>query len=72
MKFDIEFCVKWNYQPEFDRVSKLIKELYPKALIIGNENQPRTGAFEVKLDNRLIFSKLKMKCFPSKEEIFKW
>ncbi|MAJ45267.1 MAG: hypothetical protein CMF96_11075 [Candidatus Marinimicrobia bacterium] len=53
-------------------MSKLIKELYPKALIIGNENQPRTGAFEVKLDNRLIFSKLKIKCFPSKEEIFKW
>ena len=27
MKIHIEFCVKWNYGPEFDRVSKQIYKI---------------------------------------------
>ena len=38
MNIHIEFCVKWNYGPEFDRVSKEIKEIFPHAIIKGNKN----------------------------------
>ena len=72
MRFDIEFCEKWNYYPEFDRVSKLIKEVHPNAKVVGNDKPPRAGSFEVKLENKLIFSKFEKNCFPEKEEIFKW
>tara|TARA_B110000438_G_C15450295_1_gene494342 strand:+ start:143 stop:286 length:144 start_codon:yes stop_codon:yes gene_type:complete len=40
--------------------------------IIGNESNPRTGSFEVLLNNKLVFSKLKNNNFPSKEDIISW
>lgn len=72
MKFYIEFCEKWNYHPEFDRVSKLIKIKYPHASVIGNKNIPRSGSFEVLLENKLLFSKFKENRFPTKDEISQW
>ena len=71
MKIHIEFCVKWNYGPEFDRVSKKIKELHPNASITGNETNPRTGSFEITIDGKLVYSKFKTDAFPSKNEIEK-
>tara|TARA_B100001029_G_C15049555_1_gene449680 strand:- start:339 stop:500 length:162 start_codon:yes stop_codon:yes gene_type:complete len=53
-------------------VSKLINGVYPNALVIGNQKQPREGSFEIKLENRLIFSKFEKNRFPTKEEISKW
>ena len=53
----IEFCVQWNYEPEFERVSNLIYSLVPDANISSNENGHRTGAFEVTINNSLVFSK---------------
>ena len=38
MNIHIEFCEKWNYHPDFDRVSKLIKKIAPTAKIEGNTN----------------------------------
>ena len=70
--FEIEFCEKWNYQPEFDRVSKQIKMNHSDVKIIGNSSPPRTGAFEVKFNNELIFSKFQKNRFPTKDEISKW
>ena len=72
MKILIEFCIKWNYGPEFDRLSKEIHKINPSAKIIGNEGPPRTGAFEVVLDNNLIYSKFKTGAFPTIEEIKEW
>ncbi len=75
MKIHIEFCVKWNYGPEFDRVSKEIKELQPDANIEGNKNNPRTGSFEIIIDGKLVYSKLETHAFPSKteiQELMKW
>ena len=53
-------------------MSKLIKEVHPNAVVVGNINPPRTGSFEVKINNKVIFSKFERNCFPTKEEIFKW
>ena len=69
MKIHIEFCVRWNYGPEFDRVSNNIKELYPKAIIEGNKDEPRSGAFEITLNVNLIYSKFSTNLFPSKEKL---
>ena len=70
----IEYCEKWNYKPEFDRVSKIIIDLNSNVNvnIEGNKNLPRTGSFEVTIDDKLVFSKFKSDSFPSKEEIFSW
>ena len=53
-------------------MSKLIKIKYPHASVIGNKNIPRSGSFEVLLENKLLFSKFKENRFPRKDEIFQW
>jgi len=50
-------------------VSKDIKEIFPHAIINGNKNEPRTGAFEITVNNKLIYSKLQTNNFPTKDEI---
>ena len=72
MNIHIEFCIKWNYGPEFDRVSKIIKEINPQANISGNDSAPRSGAFEVKINEEIVFSKFSTGNFPSKELINGW
>ena len=72
MEIHIEFCIKWNYGPEFDRVSKEIKKINSSVIIKGNENPPRSGSFEVTINGKLIYSKFKSKNFPNKEQIKNW
>ena len=68
----IEYCEKWNYEPEFDRVSKIILSIDDSVNIIGNSKPPRTGSFEVLINNKLVFSKLDSNLFPNSEEIYSW
>ena len=72
MYIHIEFCEKWNYHPDFDRVSKLIKKIAPDAKIEGNAHPPRSGAFEVSIDNKLVYSKFKTGGFPQEPDIKSW
>ena len=60
------------YYPEFERVSNIIKNLNPDAQISSNETPPRSGAFEVKIDDELIFSKFQLERFPQESEIKDW
>jgi selT/selW/selH-like putative selenoprotein len=53
-------------------VSKLIKLKYKDVKIIGNVDPPRSGAFEITLNNELIFSKFELNRFPTENEISKW
>ena len=69
MKVHIEFCVKWNYGPEFDRVSKIIIKYNPKAIIKGNDINPRSGAFEITLNEKLVYSKFETDSFPNEEQL---
>ena len=69
MIIHIEFCIKWNYGPEFDRVSKDIKELFPNSEIVGNKNEPRSGSFEITLNGKLVYSRFETNAFPSKIEL---
>ena len=72
MKLHIEYCEKWNYGPEFDRVSKIIKSVDSSIIIKGNESPPRSGAFEVALNNNIVYSKFETGKFPNKKEINSW
>ena len=72
MIFEIEYCEKWNYHPEFDRVSKIILEIYPNANIYGNIKPPRSGSFEVTLNKKIVFSKFKTGNFPNSKDIKSW
>ncbi len=69
MNIHIEYCEKWNYGPEFDRVSKIIKKYAPEFQIKGNEQSPRSGAFEITIDNKLVYSKFETNKFPTEDEI---
>ena len=72
MKIHIEFCERWNYHPEFDRVSKIITQINPDIIIDGNRSTPRTGSFEVELNGEIVFSKFQSGEFPTKSEIESW
>ena len=72
MYIHIEFCEKWNYHPDFDRVSKTIKKIIPDARVQGNSKPPRSGAFEVTIDDKLVYSKFETGGFPQKSDIKNW
>ena len=72
MNIHIEFCVKWNYEPEFERVSNLIYSLNENVNISSNKDGHRIGSFEVTINNSIVFSKLDTNRFPSDNEIKSW
>jgi selT/selW/selH-like putative selenoprotein len=53
-------------------VSKLIKTIVPQAKIEGNSKPPRSGAFEVSLNDELVYSKFETGEFPQESEINSW
>ena len=48
------------------------RKIEANSTIIGNPIPPRSGAFEVKINNILVFSKLSKNQFPTKNEIISW
>ena len=53
-------------------MSKLIKTIVPQAKIEGNSTPPRSGAFEVCLNDELVYSKFKTGEFPQEADIKNW
>jgi len=53
-------------------VSKQIIKFMPNAYIEGNNTPPRSGAFEVTIDDRVVYSKLQTGEFPNKKDISNW
>jgi len=53
-------------------VSKEIKKNKPNAIINGNLTPPRSGAFEVTINDKLVFSKFETGNFPKTKDIMKW
>ncbi len=67
MKISIEYCGTCNYRPIAASLGMTIEkvlELKPE-LVHSRE----MGAFEVKVDDELVFSKKETKVFPNHEEI---
>ncbi len=72
MNIHIEYCVRWNYKPEFERVSNLIYSLNENVNISSNKDGHRIGSFEVTINSSIVFSKLDTNRFPSDNEIKSW
>ena len=68
MKIQIKYCVVWNYLPRATSLAAALKKRYviEPILIPGDR-----GAFDILINERLIFSKKNVGRFPdSDEEIF--
>ncbi len=50
-------------------MSKIIKKNISDCTIIGNKYAPRSGAFEVEIDGKLVYSRFKTSKFPTEKEI---
>ena len=50
-------------------MSKEIKLLSSNSIIKGNDTYPRSGAFEITINGKLVYSKFETNSFPSQEEI---
>ena len=53
-------------------MSEIIKRIRPGTEIEGNTSPPRSGAFEVTIDERLVFSKLQTGKFPDEDAVSGW
>tara|TARA_B100001250_G_scaffold92956_1_gene77410 strand:- start:4527 stop:4691 length:165 start_codon:yes stop_codon:yes gene_type:complete len=53
-------------------VTNLIEKYSANINIKSNISPPRSGAFEVTINNKIVFSKLKTKEFPTASDIQKW
>ena len=72
MNIYIEYCERWNYFPEFERVSNIINKKHPEIIVQGNNAAPRTGSFEVSINDKLVYSKFQTNNFPEEHEILSW
>ena len=53
-------------------MSKQIRKIKPNVSIKGNNTPPRSGAFEVTIEGKLVYSKLQTGSFPNMENISNW
>jgi selT/selW/selH-like putative selenoprotein len=53
-------------------VSKQIKKIMPSAQVEGNAKPPRSGAFEITLNDKLVYSKIQTGNFPNTGDIKSW
>jgi len=67
MKIEIEYCGQWGYEPRAREARELIVRLRPSAQI--SLRRSAGGVFEIRVDDRLAFSKKATGRFPTSEEI---
>ena len=53
-------------------MSNIIASINSNIEVIGNPSPPRSGAFEVKKDDMLVFSKFETGSFPNEKQIRTW
>ncbi|KAK7872047.1 hypothetical protein R5R35_004551 [Gryllus longicercus] len=63
----VEFCGGCGYRPKFEELADQIKSKVPSASVKGEEG--RTGSFEVKVNEKLVYSKLMTMAFPDFENV---
>jgi selT/selW/selH-like putative selenoprotein len=52
----VEYCGRWNYEPQFKELKEVILRSVPDAQITGTVG--RTRSFEVTINGKLVHSKL--------------
>ena len=53
-------------------MSKHVKKIFPNIKVQGNVKPPRSGAFEVSIDGKLVYSKFQTGTFPEENDIKSW
>ena len=53
-------------------MSQIITKIKPEARIKANITPPRSGAFEIKINEELVYSKFKTGSFPEESDIKNW
>jgi len=69
MKIEIEYCGAWNYEPRAREAREIILHAKPSAEV--SLRRSGGGAFEVRVDGRLAYSKLATCRFPSDDELLR-
>jgi len=63
----VEYCGGWGYGSRYERLKARILQAVPDAKVTGVTG--KKTSFEVTLNGKLIYSKLKAGKFPEEEEI---
>ena len=69
MKVEIKYCTAWGYEDKAASLAEELKDKYGDALEAVDLVPSSGGAFEVSLDDELIYSKLETGRFPEPEEV---
>ena len=67
MNIVIEYCVVWNYEPRALSLGDELSNQFGNNIVVLKPGD--RGAFEVYVDEQLIFSKLQLDRFPNDGEI---
>ena len=67
MNINIEYCVVWNYEPRALSLGDELTNQFGNNIVVLKPGD--RGAFEVFVNNQLIFSKLQLDRFPNDGEI---
>ena len=67
MNIVIEYCVVWNYKPRALSLGDELSNQFGNNIVVLKPGD--RGAFEVFVNNQLIFSKLQLDRFPNDGEI---
>ena len=67
MNIVIEYCVVWNYEPRALSLGDELTNQFGNNIVVLKPGD--RGAFEVYVDEQLIFSKLQLDRFPNDGEI---
>lgn len=69
--FSIEYCTGWGYVPKAMEVAEYLLRKYKNEIKELSIIPSSDGVFEVKLGEKMVFSKKEMKRFPEIEDIEK-
>ena len=67
MRVSITYCVPWNFLPQASRVEQELKDNFENVTVEFIKGSG--GIFDVKVDNKMIFSKDETDRFPEDGEI---
>ena len=67
MRVLIKYCVQWNYEPRALSLREELSSAFPD--VMAGQVPGERGAFEVIVDDVLVFSKLELDRFPEEGEI---
>ena len=69
MDIRIEYCTSWNYKPRAASLAKALEKKYSGQVNEVKLVESSGGAFEVYLNEELLYSKLETRKFPTEDQI---